>query len=303
MSKDIKDANRADKYMTADETSIFSIEAENLVECITNESISSGAKGTLLKFTKKLDNKLFWYKVGRLNSRDNPTLFNIEPVIEVIASEYASLLKVPCIKQELSLVKIPYKGKNITTLACKSEDFRGSCTVTYLQDLIDSQTILFDNVYSSVCKMGFMHDLDSMMLFDFLILNEDRHSMNIAWLDNGFCPLFDNGFSMLYDDINGLLKNHRAAVKYCQCNSFYLTFDNILVLSAKYGSIEGLLDVDFAREHLHDLITATKIKYFSLVEYSPMNTVVINATWFECIEKLLSWRIDLLEEFFNSKCR
>jgi hypothetical protein len=113
-----------DYFCKQTETSAFKHKPViDLISSLIQSSLSGSFKGNLLKFTEAENGVTNWYKLGRLNSREHPHLFTIEPVIEVLTYKYASALGIPCVKQELVVIEAIIAGCRVKTLTCKSKDF------------------------------------------------------------------------------------------------------------------------------------------------------------------------------------
>ena len=97
-----------------------------------NFSIHSNSKGNLLKTEYQKDGIVYFVKSGRLQVRDFPEKWGIEPVIEVLCYEIGKLMGLNVAEQSLIGMEGIRYGKNFRTLVCSSPDFRNGKTLIYL---------------------------------------------------------------------------------------------------------------------------------------------------------------------------
>ena len=93
-----------------------------------NFSIHSNSKGNLLKTEYQKDGFVYFVKSGRLQVRDFPEKWGIEPVIEVLCYEIGKLMGLNVAEQSLIGMEGIRYGKNFRTLVCSSPDFRNGKT-------------------------------------------------------------------------------------------------------------------------------------------------------------------------------
>ena len=178
-----------------------------------NFSIHSNLKGNLLKTEYQKDGIVYFVKSGRLQVRDFPEKWGIEPVIEVLCYEIGKLMEQSLIGME----GIRY-GKNFRTLVCSSPDFRNGKTLIYLASLYAEDESNID--FEKLCRnTGCGNDLINLLAFDLIIMNEDRHNSNVGFLmsDNGelkLSPIYDNGYSLILNwHIDTVFVMHRCMRK------------------------------------------------------------------------------------------
>ncbi len=113
-----------------------------------NFSIHSNSKGNLLKTEYQKDGIVYFVKSGRLQVRDFPEKWGIEPVIEVLCYEIGKLMGLNVAEQSLSGMEGIRYGKNFRTLVCSSPDFRNGKTLIYLASLYaeDESNIDFEKL-------------------------------------------------------------------------------------------------------------------------------------------------------------
>lgn len=121
-----------------------------------------------------------------------------EPEVECVASRLAHMLGLNCVKYDLSTFKIA----NMEYKVCVSEDFSNGLEACNIVDVLPNIGSKFGiEKYNYVVNFLGLHQrriLDSILLFDYIIGNKDRHLRNIELLfdDKGnmcIAPIFDNG--------------------------------------------------------------------------------------------------------------
>ncbi|MGM9936672.1 MAG: hypothetical protein ACI38A_04960 [Candidatus Ornithomonoglobus sp.] len=260
-------------------------------------SVHSNSKGNLLKTEYKKDGLLHFVKTGRMQLRDYPGFWGIEPVIEVICSRLGKALNLNMADYTLHVLSGKRYGKEIVTFVCDSPDFRNGKSLVYLQTLYIQNNEYLD--FEKLCRLTDGTDLVNMLAFDLIIMNEDRHNGNAAWLlnDDGSLestPIFDNGYALLYDDIKGMLTDFRKASAFCLCNSplYAESFREAERLFCKLSSIyEPTVNFNASPSVIHDIITATKQEYDILL-YENVNNVQIPKQWWSRVEEFINWRIE-----------
>ncbi|WP_458463206.1 hypothetical protein [Paenibacillus sp.] len=166
----------------------------------------SSSKGDQLKW--KIENK--WGKANK---------FGYEGLAEWVAFELISRSNIP------SRLIVPYTQcvlieDNVEYPGCYSEDFLqlGESIIT-LHRIFESYGVKFDDLQQGqstrdsvllvvdflkdVLKLDTLEYFSIMLPLDAILLNEDRHLNNIAFIHgpDGYrlCPLFDHGLSLLSD--------------------------------------------------------------------------------------------------------
>lgn len=155
-------------------------------------------QGMLRKAWRYLDNKVFMYKA---NTHGFANTGN-EMYSEVVAYEIGKLLNLPIVKYEYA------QWLDTACVRCKmftSEEY-GYLTMTeFLSAKLGSQRLW---TYSDIAKLlpkEIVESINDMIIFDFIIENEDRHFSNFGLLVNNYntsiislVPLFDHGYSLLH---------------------------------------------------------------------------------------------------------
>lgn len=270
-----------------DKSNAFSITTCNLT---SNNIQMGGSKGNLPKTWVSCRGVKYFVKAGRIDSRENPNKFGLESVIEFIAYRYAKSLNIPCIRQELGLARMTVYGEERQCVICIAEDYTKNTEAFNLDELQSEGLIRGYFDYLNINKYLQCEDfLNQLMLFDLLILNEDRHSKNLEFFVDEPCvlkpvPIFDNGSSMLYDDIRGLLGDYRRATTYALCNSFYSSFQNAENLIRGKECVKILPEVD-----IKCIVESVKEDYNKLnIDFQ--QNVEATDEWFNRVSSFLEWR-------------
>ena len=157
--------------------------------------------GQLKKVWLKINNKNYLFKASG-------TLYNFEPINEVLASKICEILEVPYVPYEINVVK----SKRQDTLVSICE-----CAINKNQEIVTAYNILskfeennfkdYYNKYLSILNENNVPNakeyLEKMFMLDYIVLNEDRHLNNfgiirdvntLKWVS--VCPIFDTGRCM-----------------------------------------------------------------------------------------------------------
>lgn len=273
-----------------------------MIDTIRNMDVSvhSNSKGNLLKTECIRNGTRLFVKSGRMHLRDFPGFWGIEPIVEVICSKLGKAMGLVVAEQNLGLLDTQRYNKSIETLVSSSPDFRAGKQLIYLSTLYveDSNYIDFDYL----CRRLSGVDIVNMLAFDLVIMNEDRHNSNIAWLqdDSGeleLAPIYDNGYSLLYDDIKGMLKDYKRASKFCMCNSplYRESFREAERLFSVYSKIyEPTIRFDIDDKTIDDIIADVKTAYDIHKYY--VNNLVVPDEWWAQVGKFIKWRLQYVRD-------
>ena len=165
---------------------------------------SSGSAGSFLKAYEIKNGKKYYYKLSNYDPVYGIT--GHESVNELIADRLLTVLNIEHLDYTLIHAKISIKGSVYETYLCRSEDFKEKGDFkTALDAYYDMEAENGESPYDFCRRMGFEEYIDKMLVFDFLIINRDRHGANIELIRNkdreGLhpAPLFDHGLSMILD--------------------------------------------------------------------------------------------------------
>lgn len=165
------------------------------------ETPNNTTGGQLKKAWIKINGENYLYKASA-------SLYNFDPINEVIASMICEILEVPYIPYELKTIQ--NKRQNTLVSVCK-------CIINENQEIIPAYELIEHNqklsesyhdydIYLDELKK---HDipraeeyLQKMFMLDYIMLNEDRHLTNFGIIRNvetleweSICPIFDTGRS------------------------------------------------------------------------------------------------------------
>ena len=156
---------------------------------------SNSSGGQYLKSEKVISGKKYYFKISDFRYG---IFFSHEAVLEVIASRLGNLLELPVLKYTGNTAKIRINDKEYTTFVSKSLNYckAGQTAIPlvtdYMTNKINNETPLA--YCQRIDLTGF---IDNIFIFDYLIMNVDRHGRNIELLYDGNiaipAPIFDNG--------------------------------------------------------------------------------------------------------------
>ena len=176
--------------------------------------------GALKKCWRRIENQVYLYKGG--NQEDEYVNIGNEPYNEFYASQVAKEMELDCIEYRLD------KWKGSIASICK---LFTSKEKSYVQigDLMKKSSIV--EAYEICKKYGQERKFADMILFDSIIINEDRHFGNFGLLrDNktgkfvDFAPIFDNGASLMYFENKQALKDKNEYEKIKNSNNFIMSY-------------------------------------------------------------------------------
>lgn len=272
-----------------------------------NVSLNSGAsKGSLVKVVRLENDQRVFYKAGRLGSRLFPNQLGIEPLVEHLCYKLAVALHVPCVRQDLCVASMTIYNKPYICFVSKSTDFIKGNEIVYLNDIFASKLVKTREYTEIARATNSWIELARLLVFDYIIMNEDRHDFNLAWFRHGsnlvFTPVFDNGFSLLYDDVKGMLSNYKSASYYCQCNAFYKTFDNALhMVYNSNRNVRDLINIGIRFSTVDKVVSDVYTNYCSLVTSEVCKSnVVVPDIWFDRVADFIKWRLSNVRTFFHN---
>ena len=156
----------------------------------------------LAKSWRRIKNNILLYKSGTEGFANS----GLEPYSEYYASQIAKTMDLHYVDYGLS----KWKGKLCSTCLLFTNE-----NVSYIPVGRIIKTGGIESVIDYYKKLGesYYHELLDMLVFDAVILNEDRHFGNFGFLiDNksnkivGCAPIFDNGLSLLCYAMDMILK-------------------------------------------------------------------------------------------------
>ena len=172
---------------------------------------SSSSGGQYLKSEKYINDKKYYFKVS--DFRYN-MFFSHESVLEVIVSRLGNLLGFPVLKYTGDMAKIIVNDKEYTTFVSKSMNYckSGQTAIPLVTDYQTNKEGK-ESPLEYCQKTGLTEFMDYIFIFDYLIMNVDRHGRNIEILYDGNkavpAPIFDNGRCLTFgcgNNIENILK-------------------------------------------------------------------------------------------------
>lgn len=173
---------------------------------LTKSGGLSGSQGVYLKYKDK-DN---YYKFSTFDPYFG--FIGFESFNEVIAGRLGKILGINVLQQTLVRTKVVISNKPYITYACKSISYKKPGEVrVYLPEYFKKKGIKGSSIYEAAINAGFKDFLNTLFIWDYLIIGRDRHSGNVELLAKGrkirFAPIFDNGVSLLAPITYGIPKN------------------------------------------------------------------------------------------------
>lgn len=163
-----------------------------------------GSVGTFMKaYSIGEDGKKIYFKLSNFDV--NKGVIGHECINELIAARLLSILGIEHLDYQLINADIKVSGRIYNTWLCASRDFKrdGEEKIS-LDDFYKLNAYSNDTPLDFCIRKGWGKYIYNMLVFDFLILNRDRHGANIEILRNTKtnterpAPLFDNGLSLLF---------------------------------------------------------------------------------------------------------
>lgn len=164
---------------------------------------SSGTAGSFLKAYSDLSGKRIYYKLSNYDSFLGIT--GHECINEIIADRLLTLLGIDHLRYQLIHADIRIEDRLYETWLCASEDFKKPGESKLALDVYyQAERRSMETPMEFCIRQGWESYLYEMLVFDYLILNRDRHGANIEVLRNSrtrsfrLAPLFDHGLSLLF---------------------------------------------------------------------------------------------------------
>ena len=156
---------------------------------------SSSSGGQYLKSEKTVNGKLYYYK---LSDYFYGTFRSHESALEVFTSRLGIYLGLPVLKYTGSRAKISLDGREYETFVSRSKNFCPSGgTSIPLVTYYNINKLPKESPLEFCRRTGMTEYIDKVIIFDYLIMNIDRHGRNIEMIINGNqitpSPIFDNG--------------------------------------------------------------------------------------------------------------
>ncbi len=168
----------------------------NLKWTINNQLPNLG--GSYIKATDKIGDNLYYYKLSRYIPYHG--VIGHESINEIICMNIANALGIDCVRYKLMDAYTTAQKKS--TLLVRSKDFRpANASKISLEDYYEICNLDKETPLEFMKRLGYEDFCYKLFVFDYLILNRDRHGANIEFIyQNGeysLAPIFDNGLSFM----------------------------------------------------------------------------------------------------------
>ena len=244
---------------------------------------SNSSGGQYLKSEEIVDHKKIYYKLSDYGYQG---FRSHEAVLEVIASRLGRFLGLPVLKYTGEMALITLDGKEQSVFVTRSENYckAGQTAMSLLTDY--KLNHMSDESPLAYCqRIGLTNYIDAVLLFDYLIMNVDRHGRNIELLYDAAgnmtpAPIFDNGRCLTFacgnqpaniakwDYTEGGMGNNFVGGVYLEQNLKHISKPYALPrLDEKaYASIFYRLGKVLSKEHISILRTGLDYRYQVLLE-------------------------------------
>lgn len=211
--------------------------------------------GTLRKAWRNIYNGIYLFKGARKGYSNG----GLEPYMEYYASQIAKVMELDYISYDLEM----WQGELASTCRLftdiNTDYIPASALVTKyngLKDVVEVFKSIGEQAYQKFC---------SMMVFDAIICNTDRHLGNFGVLrDNksgkikDICPIFDNGLSLMDEANEKDFNDLKSAINYCNNLSPVIgkSFEkNVAIFKGKLQQKQllKLVGFKFTRHELYNL--------------------------------------------------
>ncbi len=169
------------------------------------KATTSGTGGTFLKSRTRSSRGNVYYKLSCYDRHRG--IYGHESVNELIASRLLDRLDIPHIPYKLVHALVTVNGKTHETWLSESRDYRRLNERRQALDTYVDLNAQGDESPLEFCeRRGWSNAISTMMAFDYLIINRDRHGANVEVIlrDDAveLAPLFDHGVSFAFSCYN-----------------------------------------------------------------------------------------------------
>lgn len=198
---------------------------QDLTHLFWNEkTVTSGTGGTFLKSKIETSRSPIYYKLSRYDRSKG--IYGHESVNELVASRLLDLLDIPHVPYKLIRATVRVDGEEHETWLSESRDYRSANERRQQFDTFyDLHVNGNESPLDFAIARGWSKQIFQMVVFDYLIINRDRHGANfeVVFRDDEveFAPLYDHGLSFVCsccDDEQ--MVSEFDAMRDCRCNNY-----------------------------------------------------------------------------------
>lgn len=257
---------------------ILKYRENNLKGFYTESSVSDGARFKC--WVRDRNNIKFLYKENKIHTTGEYTKENYSEYISMLI---ARQINIPCVdiilKDNAILSKVMSNDSLKSFIEC-SEEFSHSFHMSNLTTF--NISTLLNKEYNIYYK-----EVITMLLFDALIGNSDRHPGNFMYTLKQFYPLFDNGSSLCAyvkeSEIRDFLKDRHRFEAMCTTKS------KPVVRDSQKLTHEQLVDI--IRRNYTDVYTLFKNSLYNLNIDGILDRVDLSTDRKELLRQFLSYRL------------
>jgi hypothetical protein len=160
---------------------------------------SGASDGVYLKANWRIDDRDFYFKLSNYDSYRG--VFGHESVNELIASRLGKLLGFNVPDGHLIKAYVKIEGAEYEAYVYAAQSYKHNRSRSPFEDFYRSFRLSLSESPLEFCtRLGWAKEIYMMFVFDYLIINRDRHGANLEVLkneNNKLSPLFDNGLSFV----------------------------------------------------------------------------------------------------------
>ncbi len=167
-----------------------------------NIGVGGSSDGMLPKAVIEKDNEKYYLKLSSYNVAFG--IYGIESITEMVAYRIGRCLGVDCLEYGLLEGIVSLDNKDLNAYVSVSKDFKKGRLTISLERYFTNRENIDETTIEFIRRLKIQESIYKMFVFDYIIMNKDRHGKNIeVFLDTGKqTPLFDNSFSLFntYED-------------------------------------------------------------------------------------------------------
>lgn len=257
---------------------ILKCRENNLKGFYREDYVSDGARFKC--WVRDKNNILFLYKENKIHSTGEYTKENYSEYISMLIARQINVPCVDIILKDNAILSKVMSNDSLESFIEYSEEFSHSFHMSNLSTF--NISTLLNKEYNIFYK-----EVITMLLFDALIGNSDRHPGNFMHTSKQFYPLFDNGSSLCAyvkeSDIRDILKDRHRFKAMCTTKS------KPVVRDSQKLTHEQLVDI--IRRNYTDVYTVFKNSLYNLNINEVLDKVDLSTDRKELLRQFLSYRL------------